>query len=280
MGFKSKKEQETKGFSFSFEDFLFPAFLKKIRGHYGYRTRDHRRATVTPQKVFRETQARGCTFVYESTTDRYFLHYPVPVDYFPTLDRRSENQARRNVSNNATIALDPGVRKFLVGYESDGSTTVIARDAHRKLLKLLLEIDGTNDRVKERGLWRRVKNLVADLHWKTVSYLTRRYETIILGDIRVASILRSRKLRKSTKRVLNQYSFDQFKTRLTWKANLSGSKLVLVNEAYTSKTCSGCGELNDVGGSEWYKCESCGLELDRDVNSGRCMMIKALTLAN
>ena len=47
-----------------------------------------------------------------------------------------------------------------------------------------------------------------------------------------------------------------------------------VNESYTSKTCTHCGCINDVGSSKVYSCKSCNLVIDRDVNGARNIFIK------
>jgi putative transposase len=42
----------------------------------------------------------------------------------------------------------------------------------------------------------------------------------------------------------------------------------MVDERYTSKICSKCGNLKeDLGGNKIYKCNECKMEIDRDVNS-------------
>ena len=53
---------------------------------------------------------------------------------------------------------------------------------------------------------------------------------------------------------------------------------VSVYESYTSCTCGVCGEINKMGGSEIYLCQSCGLEIDRDVTGARNILIKNLIL--
>ena len=51
----------------------------------------------------------------------------------------------------------------------------------------------------------------------------------------------------------------------------------LVNEYYTSKTCSNCGNYNnDLKGEKYYYCEKCNFEIHRDVYACRNMMIKSL----
>ena len=53
---------------------------------------------------------------------KYFFHYPVDVDFYPEGDRRNENQVPlRSLEGKRIISLDPGVRKFMVGYDPDGN---------------------------------------------------------------------------------------------------------------------------------------------------------------
>lgn len=281
MGFKSRKKEESNGFCITFEDYNFPSFLKKIHGHYGYRTRDHKRVTITPQKVVLDTKKRGCNFFYEASTDRYYLLYPVPVNYYPSLDHRNDKQASV-VENENVIALDPGVRKFLTGYEDTGSILTVGQNSHKKIINFLLNIDKETDKHKSQKLWRKVKNLISELHWKSINYLSNNFKSVILGDIGIRSILKSKKLNRQTKRVLSQYSFYQFKSKLAWGMSIKGGDLIMVDESFTSKTCSECGLLTNVNGSEIFKCSNkeCQAELDRDVNGARNIMIKSLTLTS
>jgi len=53
---------------------------------------------------------------------------------------------------------------------------------------------------------------------------------------------------------------------------------MIVDESYTSCTCGVCGEINKMGGNETYLCQSCGLEIDRDVIASRNILIKNSTL--
>ena len=70
-------------------------------------------------------------------------------------------------------------------------------------------------------------------------------------------------------------SHFKFKTRLRDKALENKSFRVHdVNESYTSKTCSCCGVLNDVGSRKVLDCSGCRVRIDRDVNAARNILIK------
>src|SRR5690606_8719719 len=61
----------------------------------------------------------------------------------------------------------------------------------------------------------------------------------------------------------------------------SAASVVIVNEAYTSKTCGSCGCLNErLGGSKHFHCPHCHFHIDRDVNGARNILIRFLTLLN
>ena len=70
------------------------------------------------------------------------------------------------------------------------------------------------------------------------------------------------------------FSNFKFKERLKWKCSLYNKKLLIVDESYTSKTCTRCGYLNNVGSNEVYKCNNCNLIIDRDCNGARNILIK------
>jgi putative transposase len=62
--------------------------------------------------------------------------------------------------------------------------------------------------------------------------------------------------------------WSYLKSRLTHKAESAGREVILVEPAYTSKTCSGCGALFEhlSLSDRWVSCD-CGVSLDRDHNA-------------
>ena len=75
------------------------------------------------------------------------------------------------------------------------------------------------------------------------------------------------KLYKSTNNKLQYWSYRQVLDKLESLSELEGFKLIKVDPAYTSQTCSNCGQIikaNRQG--ELYNC-SCGLLIDADTNA-------------
>ena len=116
---------------------------------------------------------------------------------------------------------------------------------------------------------------IKELHWKVSSFLVKNYDHILLPEFKTSQIVtKSKKLCKMTKRLMNMFSFYKFKEKLSHKCSVYGKELYIVDESYTSKTCGLCGTLSNVGGSEVYKCKSCKVEIDRDINGSRNIFLK------
>jgi len=256
-----------------FEDKCFPFFIRQMKGQYWFTGKNGRKKRCSFQDLFNQTDPRGVEIIYEKDTGKYFFHYPVDVDFYPEGDRRNENQAPLYSSNGERIiSLDPGVRKFMVGYDPNGKVVFVGKDAHKEVIQLLHVVDKT----KDKNVWRKIKNKIKELHWQTINYLILHYDHIIIPDFKVSQMLKGKKISKQTKRMLCMYSFHSFILKLKHKCKKHGKKLYVVDESYTSKTCTVCGQINDVRGKETYKCGGCGNQVDRDINGSRNILIKNL----
>ena len=73
----------------------------------------------------------------------------------------------------------------------------------------------------------------------------------------------------SGKQLFQQIPYAKFKENLKSKAELYGIKVHLVDEAYTSQTCSGCGAIRKANRVKrgLYRCSTCGLQLNADINA-------------
>jgi putative transposase len=75
------------------------------------------------------------------------------------------------------------------------------------------------------------------------------------------------------------WAHSRFRNRLIAKAEEYGKIVQVVNEAYTSKTCSACGWIDQkLGGKKVFQCrnQECGYRVDRDINGARGIFLRAL----
>jgi len=135
---------------------------------------------------------------------------------------------------------------------------------------------GANRRKAVQALRRqhqRIGNVRADFLNKLADSLIQRYDLIALEDLRIRNMVRNRHLAKS----ILDAGWGYFSQRLHAKAEDAGCVVYEVNPAYTSQTCSGCGERFPEHLSlavRWVSCR-CGLSMDRDQNAARNILSRA-----
>ena len=124
----------------------------------------------------------------------------------------------------------------------------------------------------------RSSNLATDLHFKTIKYLFERFDVIIAPRLNSSSMLRREStLKQITKRRLAFLRHDTFYNRLLMKAEACGKTILDLEEHETSVTCSCCGNANKhLKGSKNFECLFCNFQADRDVNSSKNHLLKAL----
>ena len=110
----------------------------------------------------------------------------------------------------------------------------------------------------------RVQNQRRDYLNKLVHELIQQNDFIAIEDLQVRNMVRNRYLSKS----MMDAGWWYFRQRLAAKAVEAGRTIVAVPPAYTSKTCSNCGNIFDhlTLADRWVEC-TCGLSLDRDHNA-------------
>jgi len=197
--------------------------------------------------------------------------------------------------NGRVGALDPGVRTFQAFYSED-ECGEIAPDTEKKALAMKNKIEGIReliDILKDKGGFRlkinrltkawyranaRASNLASDLHFKTIKFLFDRFDVIIAPRLGVASMLRrDSNLSTKTKVTMRFQQHGAFHSRLWMKAESCGKIILDLEEHGTSQTCSSCGQANrKLGSAKVFKCAPCGFQADRDVNSSKNHLLKAL----
>jgi putative transposase len=206
----------------------------------------------------------------------------------------NENKPAATDSNLA-VALDPGVRTFMTGFDGQEILEIGKYDIGpiyrlaRHLDKIMSRIGQSKGRCLKRlryclrkaasKIRIKIKNLVSELHKKTAKYLCDKYKVIFLPTFKTQQMVKKGKRRLTTKtaRAMVTVSHYKFKQTLKHQAAKYGCVVVDVTEEYTSKTCSKCGHIHTkLGGNKCFTCPSCGHKLHRDLNGAFNILLKAL----
>ena len=115
---------------------------------------------------------------------------------------------------------------------------------------------------------RRIRNQRVDALHKATTALARAKSVIVVEDLHVAGMVRNRYLA----RAIADQGWAEFHRQLAYKTTWYGSRLLVAPRFYpSSKTCSGCGLIKATMplGERTFRCQACGLVLDRDLNASR-----------
>jgi len=121
------------------------------------------------------------------------------------------------------------------------------------------------------------RDLVDELHWKTIRFLVDNFDVILLPTFATSRMVSRahRKIGAKSVRSMLTFAHYRFARRLEWKAATLGKTVLRVNEAYTSKTVSWTGEIiANLGGRKTIK--SGGITVNRDINGARGIFLRAL----
>jgi IS605 OrfB family transposase len=105
------------------------------------------------------------------------------------------------------------------------------------------------------GYNKKIQNVIDDLHWKSINYLIKNYGNILIGSVKIST---KNNLPKNVKKIAVAMSLFKFKQRLQYKCLRNNIGYTEVDEAYTSKTCTGCSYFNkNLGKRKIFNCEIC-----------------------
>lgn len=210
------------------------------------------------------------------------------------------------------VSIDPGVRTFLTAWSPGGRWEKLGDQAAQRLCRIDAHLNrvcedirdevrarretsrGSEERVRRSKKIRMLRrkaarmrdqltHVVDDMHHKIARHLCESFDLILIPRFEVKRIAESfkklfkcRVVRRRETRKLYLLSHYRFLRRLMTKAEELGKTVAIVNEAYTTKTCSSCGSIRVIGGSKVYNCP-CGAVTDRDLNGAKNIFLRAVS---
>ena len=207
--------------------------------------------------------------VSKTPTNKYFISVLV--------DTGTKPPPKHQIKEETSIGVDLGIKDFLT--TSNGEKVDNPKHLKKHLFKLKKlqcraskKKKGSQNRRKANlrvsKLHERIHNSRTDFLHKTSSKLISENKTICLEDLNVREMMRNHCLAQS----IQDCSWSKFNEFLEYKAEWSGVNIVRIGRFEpSSKMCSKCGWINKdlkLSDREW-KCESCDVDHDRDINAAK-----------
>lgn len=201
---------------------------------------------------------------------------------------------------NPIAIMDAGERVFQTLYGLD-HVIMIGENMKKPISKILSKIDNLKSKIEKKGnkkynkklnkktkikkhkykkaIYRhheKINHIQEEMHNKLSIYLCKNYDRIMVSDFSSKKVNnKDGNLGKLSKRILGKLSHYKFRQRLQNKCQEYGCQYLEVNEAYTSITCSNCGNIDKkLGAKKIYECKKCKYTTDRDINGAINILIK------
>jgi IS605 OrfB family transposase len=203
---------------------------------------------------------------------------------FYMLIKKKVKMSEHLIKEKKIISLDPGHKTFLTGLSND-HLIEIGKNIDKKIKKRLIKMDmikkQKRKKVKQKRKYllkheKKLSNCINNLHWQVVNYLTSNYNHILLGNYSTKEMVENDKANKMNKRIGSSFKFYKFREKLIYKCILKGCEFGLIDEYNTTKACSNCSTLNNIGSSREYKCKHCLHLYPRDINSSKNILLRSI----
>ena len=148
-----------------------------------------------------------------------------------------------------------------------------------KYAKALATAQRAKNKQRVKAIHAKIKNTRQDLIHKFTTQLVKDNALIVVGDVKTTQF--NSKKGKLAKSVYDAGWFE-LKRQLTYKCENAGCRFEIVNEKYTTQTCSCCGDMSSsLSGRaglrirEWT-CVKCDTRHDRDINASKNILAVGL----
>lgn len=195
--------------------------------------------------------------------------------WYASLTVEREEPAVRRAPKGGAVGVDLGIKTLAT--LSDGTIIDNPRclaASERRLKRAQKAVSrktmGSNRRAKARAKVARIHAHVAnqrlDAIHKATTWLASTFSEISIEDLNVAGMVKNHHLAKA----VSDAAFAEFRRQLEYKTAKTGARLHVVDRWFaSSKTCSKCGRVKAKLplAERTYRCEHCGLTIDRDLNA-------------
>ncbi len=116
--------------------------------------------------------------------------------------------------------------------------------------------------------YRQVANQRANTLHQLTSRLAKTKSVVVIEDLNVSGMLKSHRLAQA----IGEVGWGEFRRQLAYKAAWYGGRIIVADRWFgSSKTCSQCGWGDETLtlADRTFRCQACGLVIDRDLNAAK-----------
>jgi IS605 OrfB family transposase len=211
-------------------------------------------------------QVKSATLSYDICIEKLRLHLVV------------EKESPQKLEANTVLGVDSGIINHAVLSNNVFFASNQIRNVKVRYQFLRQKLQALGTRSAKRLLTKRSgreKRFQADVNHRIAKMIVQQpFNVIVLEKLKVK---KEKKNGRRFNRKLGNWSWRQLQVFVEYKAEAYGKTVVYVNPAYTSQTCSRCGQKGARKGLV-FKCKHCGFELNADLNASRNIAQKGMTL--
>jgi IS605 OrfB family transposase len=213
-----------------------------------------------------EWQVKSATLSYDVRIKKLRLHLTV------------EKETPQKLEPTSILGVDSGIINHAVLSNNLFFASNRIRNVKGRYQYLRQKLQALGTRSAKRLLRKRSgreKRFMADVNHRIAKLIVSQpFSVIALEKLEVKKEKRNG---KRFNRKLGNWAWRQLQRFIEYKAEALGKTVIYVNPAYTSKTCSSCGQRGTRKGSV-FKCKHCGFELNADLNAARNIALRGKLL--
>ena len=203
------------------------------------------------------------------------------------------NENQINIKNNLSIGIDLGIKELATCSNGMVFNNINKTRKVKKLNKRLKRLQrqcSNKYRLNKQGnkfiktnniiklgkqiklLYRKLSNIRLNHIYQSINIILKENTNrVVMEDLNISGMMKNKHLSKK----IQEQCFHKFIQIMKYKCEWNGIKFIQADRFYpSSKTCSCCGNVkyNLKLKDRVYKCDKCGLEIDRDLNASINLM--------
>lgn len=226
---------------------------------------------LDPIKIREELRFQGKIMgaTIKHDVDRWFISVQVDVgDYHKP--RTGDEKVGVDLGITTLATLSTG-EKIEGSKPLKGNLRILRRRSRQHSKKKKGSRNREKSRLRLARLHRRIRNIRKDAIHRLTTKLCRDNQAVVIENLSVRGMMCNGRLARH----IADMGWYEFRRQLEYKCLIYGTKLVLADRFFpSSKKCSACGAVrNELSLAERiFRCQECGLVLDRDLNAARNLL--------